>query len=125
MAKKLMLHISPVSNRDSIKKNGLRLNSEGMLFLTEPLEVEYPFFFNQETQELEPHWISIDRLLAWKELYLPEYDVWAVAVNPKDLEPDDVAEWEARWNHIYRKPIPNPNLLVSGRKLNTLKPWEE
>ena len=124
MSKKLMLHISPVGNRESIKKNGLTLNSEGMLFLTEPLEVEYPFFFNEETQEIEPHWISMDRLLAWKELFLSEYDIWVVEVNPKDLEPDDVAEWEAEWNYIYRKPIANPRLGISGRKLNA-KPWEE
>ena len=121
MGKKIMLHISPVENRESIKKNGLRLTN-GMLFLMEPVEVCYPLFYGEDG--LEEHWITLDRLVAWKQLFLPIYDVWMVEVDDKDLEPDDVAEWESVWCHIYRKPIAKARLICAGRILNKERPWE-
>lgn len=87
---KRLFHISPIENMESIKKNGLRLNDDGELFLYDETDVKYYMFGTYKVSEL----------IAWNQLFLKDYIVVEVEVDDKGLIGDAVAEITRDYQYI-------------------------
>ena len=122
----ILYHITNVENVESIKKNGLKVNEEGELFLFDGVDYNYPFCIieNGDRFHIEKHWVGVDRLIARNQLFMNEYAVFCVDVPSKYLKKDDVAELTADSQFIYPYNIPPHKVeYVKTVKLNE-KLWE-
>ena len=97
-----LYHISPIENLESIKKNGLRLNDDGELFLYDETDIKYYMFGTYKVSEL----------IAWNQLFLKDYIVVEVEVDDKGLIGDAVAEVTRDYQYISYEPI-EPNKIKS------------
>ena len=97
-----LYHISPIENLESIKKNGLRLNDDGELFLYDETDIKYYMFGT----------FKVSELIACNQLGLKDYIVVEVEVEMDDLIGDDVAEITREYQYISYEPI-EPNKIKS------------
>lgn len=100
--KKILFHISPIENLESIKENGLLLNDDGELFLLDESKVKY-YIFGE---------FKVSELIAWNQLSLKEYLMIEVEVEMDELIGDEVAELTRDYQYISYKPIA-PNKIKS------------
>lgn len=105
--KKILFHISPIENLESIKENGLLLNDDGELFLLDESKVKY-YIFGE---------FKVSELIAWNQLSLKEYLMIEVEVEMDELIGDEVAELTRDYQYISYDPI-EPSQIKSITKSN-------
>ena len=117
-----LFHISRPENRESIREKGIVPNKEGQVFLyKEGKMYTQPFVIDGE---VEYHNWSTERKIAVSQLFLSRYDVWMVEVPSKKLEKDDVAEYSADQQFIYKGRIRYPKLVARDVAVDIKHPWD-
>ena len=70
--KKLLYHISHIENLESIKKNGLLVNDDSMLFLLDDVDFIDPIFKVSN---------KVSDIVAWNQLFLKDFLLIGVDVD--------------------------------------------
>lgn len=94
--KKLLYHISHIENLESIKKNGLLVNDDSMLFLLDDVDFIDPIFKVSN---------KVSDIVAWNQLFLKDFLLIGVEVDDSILHSDDVAELTRDYQYYIKSNI--------------------
>lgn len=111
---KIFWHITEKENLESILKNGIKANEDNEVFLLDDREIQYPL----HTQSF-----YVSKFVAFNQLFLDEFVIFAVDVEGLELESDDVAELTAKYQYIYKGDI-KPN-RIKGYEFDDTKDLQE
>lgn len=100
--KRLLYHITPKENVDSILKNGLIANEQNDVFLFEDYLVKW-----HNGKE-----VYVDELIANNQLGLKEFALFFINADGLELEKDNVAELTAEFQFIHKGNIPKERLIA-------------
>ena len=99
--KRLLYHITPKENVDSILKNGLIANEQNDVFLFEDYLVKW---YNGKE-------VYVDELIANNQLFLKEFALFFINADGLELIKDDVAELTAEFQFIHKGNIAKERLI--------------
>lgn len=99
--KRLLYHITPKENVDSILKNGLIANEQNNVFLFEDYLVKW-----HNGKE-----VYVDEIIAANQLFLKEFALFFINADGLELIKDDVAELTAEFQFIHKGNIPKERLI--------------
>lgn len=110
-----IMHITPTANIDKIMDEGLKANADGEIFVFEDGGLFIPTFKvvdGKPTANRKSEYIG--DLIAKNQIFVEEYAL--ISIDPEgievELEPDNVAEFSAKFQWIIKQPIILPEYLT-------------
>lgn len=110
-----IMHITPIKNLDKILEEGLYANADGEIFVFEDTSISFPAVKVVNGEPIiERRDEYIGDLIAMNQIFAEEYA--QISIDPDgievELEPDNVAEFSAKWQWIVKQPFIAPWYLV-------------